>query len=60
MDIIASTLIVGGYLGCLIFGILLLIAGFTESVGWGLAMVFVPFVSLILSSCIGIQPKSLF
>jgi hypothetical protein len=37
----------GGLILCLLGGIFLLLHGFRESVGWGLAMLFVPFVSLI-------------
>lgn len=47
MEIIGITLIVIGGLIGLVFGVLLIIAAFKESILWGLGYLFVPFVSLI-------------
>lgn len=47
MAVVGMILMGVGYLVALIFGIIILINAFKESVWWGLGSLFVPFVSLI-------------
>lgn len=47
MEILGLLLMMVGGIGCLIGGIWFLIVAFQESVVWGLACMFIPFVSLI-------------
>ena len=47
MGTIGTILGAVGGIGCLIFGIQLLILAFKKSVGWGLASLFIPFVLFV-------------
>ena len=47
MEILGTLVLWAGVILCLVGGLFFLIAAFRESVLWGLAVLFVPFVSLI-------------